>query len=542
MNAHSIVEQARRAFDRRAWREAFDLFSEADGWSALAAPDLERFGHAAFLLNRSDHFMRALDRAYHVHADAGEHAPAARCAFWLALGLTFAGRDAQASGWLSRAHHLIERAGDCVERGYVILPEIERYLVAGDARAALAASATAVEIGERFRDPDLVACARHTQGRALVRMNEVDRGLTLLDEAMVAVLSEDLSPVFTGLVYCSVIETCMHLHALARAREWTAALADWCKHQSQLVAFTGTCLVHRAEVLFLQGNWTDSMNEARRACQRFEDGQELRPPAAAYYWQGEAHRLQGRGIEAEAAYRSASQWGLEPQPGLALLRLAQGDIPAAVAAIRRALDAVSDRAERSRLLPASVEIACAAADAERAHADCGELEAIADALGSEALRAVAAYSRGIFELARDAPQAAIAPLRAAFQAWRRLEAPYFAARARLLLSRAYTAVGDADGAALERDAARTEFQRLDAKADLAALERDVAPPAVSGGLTARELQVLRLVARGRTNKAIARELKISGKTVDRHLSNIFTKLGVSARAAAVAYAYQYKLI
>jgi ATP/maltotriose-dependent transcriptional regulator MalT len=252
--------------------------------------------------------------------------------------------------------------------------------------------------------------------------------------------------------------------------------------------------------------------------------------------------LWGRYKEAEAAYRSASQWGLEPQPGLALLRLAQGDVPAAVAAIRRALDTATDRVERSRLLPASVEIACAAGEAERAHADCGELEAIADALGSEALHAVAGCCRGMVELARGAAGAAVAPLRSAFQAWSRLEAPYFASRARLLLSRAYAAMGDADGAALERDAARAEFHRLGASPDLAALDRDGAPFAVPGGLTARELQVLKLVARGRTNKAIARELKISGKTVDRHLSNIFTKLDVPSRAASVAYAYQHKLI
>ena len=362
----------------------------------------------------------------------------------------------------------------------------------------------------------------------------------MLDEAMLAVTAGECSPIVTGLVYCSVIDACREAYALARAREWTSALAQWSEQQPQMVAFTTACLVHRAEILQARGAWAEAIAEARRACERSKQGVDLRPPAAAFYQEAEIHRLRGEFAAAEAAYRSASESGADPQPGLALLRLAQGDAQAAAASIRRALGATPDRLRRTRLLAAGVEILLAAGEPEEVRGACVELEEIARNHQTDMLDAMAAQARGALELAAGAPRQALAPLRHAAQAWRQLGDPYEAARVRALLGAACRALGDEDGGALEIAAARGEFARLGAAPDLARLE---APARGRGpNLTARELQVLRLVATGKTNKGIAAALELSEKTVDRHLSNILTKLDVPSRAAAVAYAYEKKLI
>jgi DNA-binding CsgD family transcriptional regulator len=352
---------------------------------------------------------------------------------------------------------------------------------------------------------------------------------------MLAATAGELSPVVTGLIYCSVIAICHQVYALDRAREWTSALAQWCQGQPQLVSFAGACLVHRSEILQLGGGWGEAIEEARRATERISRPMDR---AAASYQEAEIHRLRGELGGAEEAYRRASQLGREPQPGLALLRLAQGDREAAATAIRRVVAATTDRLERARFLPALVEILLATGDLEEARRGCQELEEIAGWVKSEGLGAMAAHARGALLLAQGDAPAALDPLRRAFTVWQKLEAPYPAARVRVLLAKACGALGDREGARLELDAAREAFRALGAASDLAAL--DGSPR--GHGLTARELQVLRLVSSGKTNKAIARELSLSEKTVDRHVSNIFNKLAVSSRAAATAYAYQHKLV
>jgi ATP/maltotriose-dependent transcriptional regulator MalT len=302
--------------------------------------------------------------------------------------------------------------------------------------------------------------------------------------------------------------------------------------------------VHRAEILQAHGAWADAIEEARRACERARLGQDPRPPAAAFYQQGEIHRLRGEFAAAEQAYRSASRAGSDPQPGLALLRMAQGDVRAAAASIRRALGATPDRLRRTRLLGAAVDILLAEGELAEAHAACAELEEIARSHDTGVLGAMAAQARGALELAEGTPQPAAGSLRRAWQAWGQLDDPYEAARTRALLGLACRALGDEDGGRLELEAARGEFARLGAAPDLARLEALARDPRQRRAqpLTRRELQVLRLVASGRTNKAIAAELALSEKTVDRHLSNIFSKLDVPSRAGAVAHAYQHKLL
>jgi DNA-binding CsgD family transcriptional regulator len=538
------LAQGRAQYERRAWAEAYRLLSLAERSGArLAGADLERLATAAYLTGRDDGYLDALDRAHRAHARAGDVLRAARCAFWLGLRLQFRGEAARASGWFGRAQRLLERkAADSAERGYLLLAAVNRSIAAGDAAAALEAASRAAGIGERFAEPDLSALARHLQGRVLIQQGRLAEGLALLDEAMVAVTAGELSPLVTGLIYCSVIEGCQEVHALERAREWTSALARWCDEQPDLVAFTGVCLVHRAEIMQLNGAWEAALEEARRAAERCLAAGNRQAAAAAYYQQAEVRRLRGEFAAAEEAYAAASQWGWEPQPGLALLRLAQGRIDAAAAAMRRVMSASTDRLQRLKLLPAHVEVMLAAGDIDAARAACGELERIAQAFDSGMLGAMAAQARGALELTAREPRAALAPLRRAAQAWQSIEAPYLAARTRVLLGLACRALGDEDGAKLELAAAQAAFAQLGAAPALARIEAPHGTARRVHGLTARELQVLRLVAAGKTNKAIARELDLSERTVDRHLSNIFGKLDVASRAAATAYAYQHQLM
>ena len=457
----------------------------------------------------------------------------------------FRGETGRGTGWLAGARRLIERENaDCVELGYLLLPTAEQLLGTDDYDNAYATAAEAVEIGDRFGEADLIACARHVQGRALMLKQQVAEGLALLDEAMIAVTEGELSPLMTGLIYCSVIDACQQVYALARAREWTTALAQWCEAQPQMVAFTGTCLVHRAEIMQLSGAWRDAIEEAQRACERYARENKQQPPAAAFYQQAEVHRLRGEFRAADEAYRDASQRGFEPQPGLALLRMAEKRTDAAAAAIRRVVGATTEQLQCARLLPAYVEIMLAVGDIEAARSACRELANIAESFGTGALGAMAAHARGAVELAEGDARAALGSLRRAFEAWRKVEAPYEVARVRVLAGLACRALGDDEGAGLELDAARAAFERLGAAPDLARVD-SLTRYAASGpphGLTPRQLQVLRLIAAGKTNKAIAAELFLSEKTIDRHVSNIFNKLDVPSRAAATAYAYEHKLI
>jgi DNA-binding NarL/FixJ family response regulator len=544
MSVPDKLKQGRESYRQRAWGDAYQSFSLADQATPLEGEDLELLAVSAYLIGRDDDFLRVLERAHHAYVDAGNGARAVRCAFWLGLGLMLRGETARATGWLARAQRLLEREGrDCVERGYLLLPAAEQHFHTGHYESAYTTATDAAGIGERFKDADLIACARHLQGRALVQQAQVEKGLVLLDEAMVSVTAGELSPVMTGLIYCSVIDTCQQVCALERAHEWTTALARWCEEQHELVAFTGTCLVHRAEILQLQGAWRDAIEEARRACDRFSRGIEQRPPAAAFYQQAEVHRLRGEFAAAEECYRNVSQWGGEPQPGLALLRLAQGRTDAAAAAMRRVMSATTDPLQRTKLLPAYIEIMLAVGETQEARDACRELDEAARSFGTDVLSAMAAQARGAVELAEGDAETALGSLRRASQAWQKIEAPYAAARVRVLVALGCRALGDEDGAALELAAARAIFDRLGAAPELTRIDSltQREPSNAAHGLTARERQVLRLIAGGKTNRAIAAELSISEKTVARHVSNIFGKLGLSTRAAATAYAYQHSL-
>jgi DNA-binding NarL/FixJ family response regulator len=547
------VERGRAQFRDRAWDDAYDSLARADAAQPLEVEDLERLAWSAALTGRDPEFLRLLERSYQTHLGCGRETAAARAAFWICFRLFAIGEAGRAGGWFARSQRLAE-AHDCVERGYLIMPAVHRHMAEGDNAAAVARAIEAAAIGDRFGDADLSAFARGMQGRARLRQGEIDLGLALFDEAMVAATSGELSsPVIVGLIYCSAISGCQRVFALGRAREWTSALAAWCDGQPQLVTFTGTCLVHRAEVLQIGGAWVEAIEETHRAARRAPLAHDLPGEADAAYQRAELHRLQGALVEAEEAYQRAGQLGREPQPGLALLRMAQGRRADAGGALRRVLGATTDDLGRARLLPAQVEIQLALGARDEARRACAELEEIAARLSAACTRsgdsaailgALAAEARGALHLADGEPQAALSPLRRAFQVWHQLAAPYLAARVRVRIAEACRALGDRDGCRLELEFAREVFLKLGAAPDVARVDAIAQAKSADApaGLTPRELEVLRLLASGRTNKAIAKQLFLSEKTIDRHVSNIFTKINVASRAAATAFAYQQQLV
>jgi DNA-binding CsgD family transcriptional regulator len=542
MTSSSALERGLDAFAEQRWTDAVDALTEADAGDGLDADDLERLATAALLIGHETGIDTAT-RAHEAFLEAGDDAGAARAAAWIGMHLMQMGELARSAGWLARAERIVgSNSGAASAGGMLLIPQALRALYGGDASSAFRAFEQALTIGERFHDRDTIALARLGIGEIKIRLGEVDAGFALFDEVMVAVTAGELSPVPSGIAYCSVIGLCQLAYDVGRASEWTVALDHWCSDRPDMVMFSGECQMRRAELYRLHGAWQDAVAAARAGLVRARPG-DRNAIYGAWYEQGEVQRLRGETDAAEELYRRAAETGISPVPGLALLRLAQGRAKLAQSLIRDAA-AEADPATRRRMLPAMIEIELAMRDFAAARRAVDELTAIGPSARMPMLQAVIDGCEGAVLLEEGAAQSALVCLRRAWALWQELDAPYEAARCRVLAARACRALGDQDSASMEFDAARAVFADLGAAPDLARLDSlaNATTNASFGPLTAREVEVVRLVAAGKTNRAIASELYLSEKTVARHLSNVFGKLGLASRAAATAYAYEHALV
>jgi DNA-binding CsgD family transcriptional regulator len=542
-NSHPL-ELGREAFRKQAWGAAFSQLAAADGEQPLQPDDLGLLAQAALLTGREAEGVNLLTRLHQAFLSLGEIQVAARYAFWLGFTLLVRGESAQAGGWLSRAGRLLEGQPDCVEMGYLQLAAGYREFHTADAVKAQAMFLQAATIAERFGDKDLIALGLQGQGRALIRQGEITPGVTLLDEAMVAVTAGEISPLNAGAVYCSVLEACGEIFDMQRAQEWTTALEKWCSAQPDLVPYRGHCLIRRSELLQFHGAWADALAGAQRACEWLSRSAQMPTAGEAFYQVGEVLRLRGKFSESEDAYRQAGELHRSAGPGLAQLRLAQGQVAAAMSVIRRLSEEVHEPGPRTRVLDALVEISLAAGDVASARSAANELTVQATRQGIPFLRGLSSRASGAILLFEDKPQEALAELRQSWKIWSELGSPYEASRARLLIALACRKLGDDASAQSELHAACETFQSLGAVVDLSRAEALLPGDRRKGAgpLTEREVEVLKLVASGLTNRAIAGKLFISEKTVARHLSNIFTKLDLSTRTAAAAYAHDHNLV
>ncbi len=543
------LDLGRSAFHERRWNDALDCLVRADSEGGLPPQDIELAASVAMLLGLNAQSVEYLARAHDEFLTMGDTDSAARCAAWLVMFLMDMGEHAQGNGWLSRARRLLEgMAGPCAAEGYLLIPAALGALRSGNPGTGHEMFSRALELGRSFHDKDLQALGQLGVGTSRVSLGNVEEGLQLLDEVMVSVTSGEVSPIPAGIIYCAVLGSCRLSHDVRRAHEWTSALERWCGERPDMVMFSGQCQAYRAELLILHGAWDEALSVARAAEGRVRKGD---PDATfgSWYQQGEVLRLQGFLDEAAKAYATAAGTGFEPVPGIALLQLAQHKTTRAQATMRRAL-AEADAANRRRLLPAVVEIELALGDVAAAKAASDELSGPLHAVSgplqatSRPLElALASHAAAQVLLAEGDPTAALRESRGAWQIWYSLEAPYQAARCRVLAGRACALLGDPDSAAMEFAAAKAEFADLGATPAVAeVLELAGERPHGQSSLTGREMEVLRLVAAGHSNRTIARELYLSEKTVARHMSNILSKLAVPSRAAATSYAFEHGLI
>ena len=519
------------AYDARAWQRAFDLYA---GCGDLDARRLDRFAVSAMLLGRMEEYFAIRERAYHQALDAGDVRVAARAALWIGIQKMVQGEFGAGSGWVARATRIAaEHDTGPVVPGYLMMANAFGVLASGDLDSAIDMSAEAAAVGRRHREPDLASLAVHQEGLFLLRAGRTDEGLARLDEAMVALTAGELSPMVTGIIYCGAISGCWSAYELRRAQEWTAAMSAWCDAQPDLANFTGECKVRRAELKRLHGRWSEALEELATVSPADAD---LWAAGCAAYIRADLDRLQGAVDAAEEGFSEAARLGYEPQPGLALLRFARGSSQAAAAMVRRSLAETTDVGKRVELLFAATEILLAIDDSAGAAAAVDELATTAALTASPMVTALHQQALGALRLAGEGPKAALSPLRAALGTWLGLPARYQEARTRALIASACRALGDRESADRELETAKGIFVDLGAAPDVSRLSK------VEGGLSRRELEVLRLLATGATNKAIAAQLVLSERTVDRHVSNIFLKLGVSTRAAATAYAFDRQLV
>jgi DNA-binding CsgD family transcriptional regulator len=539
--AAAVLQQARQAYASHRWDVAHEYFATAATTADLAIEDLSAFADAAWWLGRTDESLELSEQLYR-RCLQGDRAPAAaRLAVEIGFLWLIRGEPHVGSGWINRARRLLADAPECPEQGYLRYLDVLEALATGRFGDARAIAQDIQVLATRHDDPTLGAIALVFEGVATVRAGEVALGLALCDEAMLPVRAGDVVPSWAGNLYCQVMGLCFELVDVERARAWTDATERWCDQFSNAAMFTGICRVHRAQLLHLDGDWDRAEARAAQACRDLAD-MNVEVVAAGQYEIGELRRVRGDDAGAEDAFARAHDLGRDPQPGLALLRLAQGDAAAARASLGAALTAAGQPLARVPLLTALVDVADAIGDPELADTTAQELAGIAATFGTPGIRARAAIATGVTQLLTGEPDQALVSIRDACRRWRELRCRYEVARTQVRLARALDAVGDLEGAVREREQAAAAFEELGARRDLEALDAAGASRPAPGGLSDREVEVLRLVADGATNAAIADRLTISERTVERHVSNIFLKLEVSSRTQAARFAFEHGLV
>ena len=534
------IERARAAVARESWDEAYEAFGAVD-LSTYTPADWRDLADVAWWLGRIDESLSARQRAYTGFAAAGDEASAGWAAGRLCIEHFLREEPAVGAGWLARSQRHARSMPDCVELGWVALLESTVARFSGDPDGAIPLAERATAFGERFGDRDLIGMALHTHGMLLVTLGRIPEGVAMLDEAMTSVIAGELSDYYTGAVYCDVIQACLSIADVGRAAEWSVAAQAWADAMPKTSPYPGLCRINRATIASLRGEWPEAEAQAARAAEELSFSPSLR--ALALYEMGDVRRRLGDLAGAEEAFEHAHALGMEPQPGLALLRLAQGKVDAAMAALRVAATGGSRTPlAGSQLLWALADAALAAGDLATARMSADEMNQMAGAADAAILAASASTVHGSVQLADGDVPGALESLRRACTTWQELKLPYEAARARMLYGIALRAAGDDDDARLELRAALSAFERLGAAADAVKASDLLGPPtSLPRGLTPREAEVLRLVAAGKTNRDIAVELVISEHTVARHMQNMFVKLGVSSRSAATAFAYEHGL-
>ena len=536
------VEDARDAFARGDWADAYVGFAGAD-IAHLSPADLEAFADSAWWTSRQVESFSIRQRACTAYEESGDPEAAARCSARLCIEHALRGDTAASRGWLMRAQRLVEESSDSRDAGFVMVVRAHIAIFGGDPAAAIEIAQRAAGIGRRLRDPDLTVMGLHVEGLARLASGDLTEGMALLDEAMTSVVAGELTSYTTGIVYCNVLEACIRVADLGRAREWNDAASGWCESLPAGAPFPEICRLNRIQIADLGGAWPEAEADAVRASR---DLLEVFPQGAAiaFYETGEMRRRSGDPAGAEAAFHRAHELGMDPQPGLALLRHAQGKPDPALTTLRLAID--GDHVgglRRARLLAALIDVALDAGRTETARTALEELEVLSTAIDTPALRSLSAAAHGSVALADGTVPDALASFRSAIATWQDIGLPYETAQARLGYGLALRAAGDEEGATFEIRAAKTAFERLGATPDAARASAALGgeAEALPAGLSPREAEVLREVASGKTNREIAASLVISEHTVARHLQNIFAKTGVTSRSAATAFAFEHGL-
>jgi ATP/maltotriose-dependent transcriptional regulator MalT len=444
------------------------------------------------------------------------------------------GEIAEGGGWIARGARLVTEDGtDSRAAAFLAVTQAFDAAMNGDPDRAARMTGECVEAARRHGAADFAALSLHQQGLFLLAAGRAGDGFSCMDEAMLEVAGGECSALVEGIIYCNVIEACWSVYELTRAQQWTAAMTQWVAAQPDMCNFTGECKVRRAELKQLNGHWPDALDELDGVTSSERDPWALGRAAVV---RGSLDRMLGRLDSAEEQFGLASRLGEDPQPGLALLRMERGSVQAAAAMVRRSLAETRQPGRRIQVLVAATEVLLAVGEADEAEAAAGELRDLAATNRTPVVLALGQRAEASVRLARGDAAEALPLLRDSLATWVRNRAPYEEARTRVLLGDACRALGDRESADRELDAARVIFEELGATPDLARLT------GADDLLSPREVEVLRLLATGATNRAIAEQLVLSERTVDRHVSNIFGKLGVSTRAAATAYAFERQLV